>query len=76
MKIYIASIIEGDNDHHIEIASPNKELVESWVYRFNNIVSQIKKRLVTDADSDNPRLWEEYVMYYNPLAVIKETELL
>ena len=79
-KIYVAIIGTGEHSDYYEnsiFCSENKEMVENWVNKFNNLIEKNNNRIYNyDIDNDNDvPLWYDFINYECPTALMRETEL-
>lgn len=79
--IFNAVIISGSHDDYMEVtmfSSFNKEMVEKWIARYNNIIEDASQRSINYYKSENfykdPPFLAELIYYSNPTAILTTTE--
>ena len=74
--IYVAMITSGSYDDYTEntiFCSMNKDKVEKWVNRFNNIITNNEKRIKEYECCENePPFWYDFVSWDYPIAVMNK----
>ena len=80
--VYIRLGAYEDYDEAVVFATTDHDYAAKWVERANDIIDRHRDRIMEwytkdmFDDADNPALYlGEYIMYHNPVAAVKQTQL-